>query len=129
MLTGISLCNLGGCPRIENLLRKSPFWPVFPIIFVTRINHLTQMIKKTDSKWVPLATVSILGQPPRARKGTSPILKKWLLYFSRALILVPQDRESSARTVNILLIYIFPPQCYEQRIEILSIDLERTLGV
>ncbi len=26
---------------------------------------LTEMINKTDSKWVPLTTVSILGQPPR----------------------------------------------------------------
>ena len=26
--------ELGGCPRIDNLLRKSPFWPEFPIIFV-----------------------------------------------------------------------------------------------
>ena len=25
---------LGGCPRIENLLRKSWFWPDFPIFFV-----------------------------------------------------------------------------------------------
>ncbi|MEE9397080.1 MAG: hypothetical protein V3V31_08735 [Methylococcales bacterium] len=29
------------------------------------------MIEKSDSKWVSLATVSILGQPPRSRKGSS----------------------------------------------------------
>jgi len=28
------------------------------------------MIKKTDSKWVPLATVSILGQPPKHTEKT-----------------------------------------------------------
>ncbi len=28
------IANLGGCLRIENLLRKSPFWPYFLIIFV-----------------------------------------------------------------------------------------------
>ncbi len=29
-----AVLRLGACPRIENLLRKSPFWPDFPIIFV-----------------------------------------------------------------------------------------------
>jgi len=47
------------CTSTEN-----PFWPFFPNIFVTRVNHLNQMFKKTDSKGLSLATVSILGQPP-----------------------------------------------------------------
>jgi len=55
---------LGGCPRIETLLRKNPFWPFFPNIFVKERNYSPQMFEKTDSKRLSLATASILGQPP-----------------------------------------------------------------
>jgi len=57
---------LGGCPRIETLLRKNPFWPLFPNIFVKERNYSPQMFEKTDSKRLSLATASILGQPPSA---------------------------------------------------------------
>ena len=55
---------LGGCPRIETLLRKNPFWSFFPNIFVKERNYSPQMFEKTDSKRLSLATASILGQPP-----------------------------------------------------------------
>ena len=42
-------------------MRKNPFWPFFPIIFVTRVNYLIQMIEKTASKWAPLATTTMDG--------------------------------------------------------------------
>ncbi|MFK5948437.1 MAG: hypothetical protein QM500_06670, partial [Methylococcales bacterium] len=45
--------------------RKKPFWPLSPFIFVTRVNYYIQMNEKIDSKGLSLATVSILGQPPR----------------------------------------------------------------
>jgi hypothetical protein len=54
--------TLGGCPRIENLLRKS-HKTIFSAHNVTRTNYLNQMIKKSDSKSLYLATVPILGQP------------------------------------------------------------------
>ncbi|TXK99794.1 hypothetical protein BMR02_07095 [Methylococcaceae bacterium HT1] len=43
---------------------EKPFWPDSPIIFVKEHNYSPQMIEKSDSKWLPLATASILGQPP-----------------------------------------------------------------
>jgi len=44
-----------------------PFWPDFPLIFVKERSYSPQMIKKSDSKELFLATVPILGQPPRMR--------------------------------------------------------------
>ena len=54
----------GGCPRIESLLRKSGFWPIFPIKFVKYSKYSPHLIEKMDSKPLSLATASILGQPP-----------------------------------------------------------------
>ena len=56
---------LGGCPRIENLLRKSPFGQIFRSFSLNSHHYSPQMIKKSDSKWLSLATAPILGQPPR----------------------------------------------------------------
>ena len=60
--------GLGACPRIESLLRKSPFGPFFRSLSQYMDNHMNnyspQMIDKMDSKWLPLATASILGQAP-----------------------------------------------------------------
>ena len=56
--------RLGACPRIENLLRKSHFGP-FPRSFKLNMNNYSpQMIAKMVSKWLSLATASILGQAP-----------------------------------------------------------------
>lgn len=44
---------------------EKPFWPDFPLIFVKEPNYSPQMIKKSDSKSLSLATASILGQAPR----------------------------------------------------------------
>jgi len=63
--TVLFIASLGGCPRIETLLRENPFWPFFPNIVVKERNYSPQMFEKTDSKRLPLATASILGQPPR----------------------------------------------------------------
>jgi GNAT superfamily N-acetyltransferase len=57
--------GLGACSRIENLLRKSPFGPLSRSFPLNRACYWPQMIKKMDSKWLPLATASILGQAPR----------------------------------------------------------------
>ncbi len=56
---------LGACPRIENLLRKSWIWPDFPIIFVKYAQYSPQMIEKSESNKLSLATAPILGQAPR----------------------------------------------------------------
>ena len=56
----------GGCPSEENLLPKSPFGQI-AIISVNSIHYSPQMIKKIDSKGLPLVTTSILGQFPRVR--------------------------------------------------------------
>ncbi len=58
---------LGGCPRIENLLRKSPFGQISRSFSLNSHHYSPQMIKKSDSKGLFLATASILGQPPRQR--------------------------------------------------------------
>jgi hypothetical protein len=60
--------NPGACPRIESLLRENPFGP-FSRSFSQNMNkdmnnYSPQMIEKMDSKWLPLATASILGQAP-----------------------------------------------------------------
>jgi hypothetical protein len=52
-------------PKNRNLLRKSGFWPIFPIEFVKYNKYSPHLIKKLDSKPLSLATASILGQPPR----------------------------------------------------------------
>jgi len=70
--------NLGGCRRIETLLRKNPFWPFFPKIFVKERNYSPQMFEKTDSKRLSLATASILGQPPSKKYSH-------VLYFNTTL--------------------------------------------
>ncbi|GEM_PF-4229849 len=57
--------KLGGCPRIEDLLRKSWIWPDCPIIFVKYSKYSPQIMKKSRSNHRSLATVPILGQPPR----------------------------------------------------------------
>ena len=46
---------------------ENPFWPDFPIIIVKERNYSPQMIKKSDSKGLSLATASILGQSPSVR--------------------------------------------------------------
>ena|GEM_PF-1258029 len=66
VICAVFVLLLGGCPRIETLLRKNSFWPFFPNIFVKERNYSPQMFEKTDSKRLSLATASILGQPPRA---------------------------------------------------------------
>jgi hypothetical protein len=58
--------SLGGCLRIENLLRNSGFWPIFPIKFVKYNKYSPHLLEKMDSKPFSLATASILGQPPSA---------------------------------------------------------------
>jgi hypothetical protein len=60
---------------MEDLLRKSGFWPIFPIKFVKYSKyspHLIEpiIIKMADSKPLSLATTSILEQPPRASLPT-----------------------------------------------------------
>ncbi len=55
----------GGSPRIESLLRKSGFWPIFPIKFVQYSKYPSHLIEKMDSKSIFFATASILGQPLR----------------------------------------------------------------
>ena len=70
----------GGCPRVESLLgncsghfstshirvvvRKIHFGPFFRSFSLNMSNYSPQMIEKMDSKWLPLATASTLGQPP-----------------------------------------------------------------
>ena len=54
---------LGGWPRIENLLRKSPFGQISRSSLNSH-HYSPQMIEKSDSKWLSLATAPILGQPP-----------------------------------------------------------------
>jgi len=60
---GFEVC-LGACPRIENLLRKSHFGPVFRSFSLNMNNYSPQMVKKQISKWFSLVAVTILGQPP-----------------------------------------------------------------
>ena len=56
--------RLGGCPKIESLLRESPFSPFSRSFSLNMNNYSPQMTEKMDSKWLSLATASILGQPP-----------------------------------------------------------------
>ncbi len=55
---------LGACPRIENLLRKGPFGQISQSFSLNSHHYPPQMIEKSDSKRLSLATASILGQPP-----------------------------------------------------------------
>ncbi len=57
--------ELGGCPRIENLLRKSRIWSNFSLILVKYNQYSSQIMKKLTSNLLSLATATILGQPPR----------------------------------------------------------------
>ena len=71
---------LGGCPRIESLLRKSHFGPFLRSFSLNMGNYTQstryahgagsspQMIEKMTAKWLSLATTSILGQPPSRRR-------------------------------------------------------------
>jgi hypothetical protein len=56
--------GLGGCPRIESLLRKSGFRPLFPIKFVQYSKYSPHLIETMTSKPLSLATASMLEQPP-----------------------------------------------------------------
>ncbi len=56
--------TLGACPRIENLLRKSPFGQIYRSFSLNSHHYSPQMIEKSDSKWLSLTTASILGQAP-----------------------------------------------------------------
>jgi hypothetical protein len=54
----------------RSLLRKSGFWPIFPIKFVKYNKYLPHLIepiiiKTADSKPLSLITTSILEQPPK----------------------------------------------------------------
>ena len=72
----VRLKTLGGCPRIENLLRKSWIWPDFPIIFVKYSKYSPQIMKKSDSNQLSLATAPILGQPTRRLSENRSLLRK-----------------------------------------------------
>ncbi len=63
-LVSVTSRSLGGYPRIENLLRKSPFGQISRSFSLNSHHYSPQMIEKSDSKWLSLATASILGQPP-----------------------------------------------------------------
>ena len=80
-------CPLGACPRIESLLRKSHFGPFLRSFSLNMNNYAQsapqttchgagsspQMIEKMTSKWVSLATTSILGQAPSLRAGRQAV--------------------------------------------------------
>ena len=65
----IRILTLGGCPRIESLLRKSGFWPIFPIKFVKYNKNSPHLIETMDAKPLSLATASILEQPTKGLSG------------------------------------------------------------
>jgi len=44
---------------------EKPFGSLSRSFSLNMSHYSPQMIEKTDSKWLPLATASILGQPPR----------------------------------------------------------------
>ncbi len=67
---------------------EKPFRPDCQLIFVTRTNCLYQMIKKSDSKCLPLATVPILGQPPGSRYFDLPVFYDSRLGVIRVVKLV-----------------------------------------
>ncbi len=50
-----------------NLPWKSWIWPDSPIIFVKYVQYSPQMIDKSESNQLSLATAPILGQAPRAK--------------------------------------------------------------
>jgi len=57
--------HLGTCPRIENLLRENHFGQIFRLNSLNMPNIRLTLIEKFDSKWLSLATISILEQAPR----------------------------------------------------------------
>ena len=54
----------GGCPATDWSAPDEPDRPDFPIIFVKYALYSPQMIEKSDSIRLALATTAILGQPP-----------------------------------------------------------------
>ncbi len=56
---------LGACPRIEGLLQQSWIRPYFPMILVKYTQYSPQIMEKSVSNPLSLASASILGQPPR----------------------------------------------------------------
>jgi len=62
---------LGGCPRIDWSTAAKPDRPAFPIIFVKYAHYSPQMIEKSDSIRLALATIVILGQTPRRDDSAS----------------------------------------------------------
>ncbi len=75
------LYNLGGCPRIENLLRKSPFGQISRSFSLNSHHYSPQMIEKSDQNGFPslrlLFSDSLLGaacvanEVPRIAKGSA----------------------------------------------------------
>ena len=60
-------------------IAEKPFWPFFLLIFVKYNQYSPQISEKNDSKWLSLATPSILGQPPRV----SALISNWMLSNER----------------------------------------------
>jgi hypothetical protein len=48
---------------------EKPFWPDFPFILVKEHSYSPQMNENSDSKWLFLATASILVQTPGKKYG------------------------------------------------------------
>ncbi len=69
-----------GCPRIENLLRKSPFGQISRSFSLNSHHYSPQIIEKSDSKGLSLATAPILGQPP------SNLLENFYLHINTFVI-------------------------------------------
>ena len=95
-----NIAVLGQPPRRlsenRNLLRKSGFWPIFPIKFVKYSKYSPHLIKKTDSKPLSLATASILGQPPGGKN--QPIENR---IRNRAKYTVLSGQEYPTKTASI----------------------------
>ncbi len=60
-------------PENRKLTAEKPFRPIFPIKPVKYVQYSPRLIKKMDSKWLPLATASILGQSPRFKALNYPV--------------------------------------------------------
>ena len=69
---------------MENLLRKSHFGPFFRSFSLNMSSYSPQMTEKMDAKWLPLATVSILGQAPRLFRDLDLDLRRSLYEFEVA---------------------------------------------
>jgi hypothetical protein len=55
---------LGGCPKIDQSTADEPDWPDFAILFVKEPGYSPQMLEKSNSISLALATIAILGQAP-----------------------------------------------------------------